>query len=139
MADIHFSTKQIPFVSERYSVHTPFPIPEKLLCYFVSFLANEKVKPTSIKTYLLAVRSMQISCLQNHSLHTMLKRVQMGIRRFHPMHKGGPKWVRLPITVAVLENIRCQWECRRHPERHVLWEWSPFVSVGSSGWVNHCH
>ena len=39
---------------------TPLPIQESQLCSFVAFLAEEKLKHCTIKTYMLAVRHLQI-------------------------------------------------------------------------------
>ena len=45
----------------KYDVFTPFPVTEKLLCYFAAALASEGLAPQTIKCYLSGVRSMQIS------------------------------------------------------------------------------
>ena len=39
----------------RFSVSSPFPVSEKLLCYFNVILADEKLSFPTIKTYLAAV------------------------------------------------------------------------------------
>ena len=44
-----------------YDIYDPFPVTEKLMCYFATSLANDGLAPQTIKCYLSAVRSMQIS------------------------------------------------------------------------------
>ena len=43
-----------------YSIVSPFPVSEALLCYYASFLATQRLTPQTIKTYLSAIRSMQV-------------------------------------------------------------------------------
>ena len=45
----------------HYDVFSPFPVTEKLLCYFATAMANDGLAPQTIKSYLSAVRSMQLS------------------------------------------------------------------------------
>jgi hypothetical protein len=49
----HFCTK--------YNIWHPFPLTEHLLCCFAAFLADENLAPQTGKSYLSAVRNMQIS------------------------------------------------------------------------------
>eukprot|EP00731_Ephydatia_muelleri_P012033 Em0006g927a len=46
---------------DTYSIPSPFPVSECTLCYFTTFLANDMLSAQTIKTYLSAVRNMQIS------------------------------------------------------------------------------
>ena len=41
----------------QYNVSDPFPVTEKLLCYFSTKLANDGLAPQTIKVYLSAIRS----------------------------------------------------------------------------------
>ena len=45
----------------RYSIINPYPLSEHLLCSFEAHLAVQGLSPQSIKTYLSAVHSVQIS------------------------------------------------------------------------------
>ena len=45
----------------KFNVVNPFPVTEQLLRSFVSFLADEGLAPQTGKSYLAAVRNMQIS------------------------------------------------------------------------------
>ena len=91
-----------------YNVLSPFPVTENC-CYFASALANDGLAPQTIKGYLAAVRSMQISLglppLRDQSSLPLLKRVIDGIRRQRAIG-GKPTRTRLPITVTVLRRMQ---------------------------------
>lgn len=91
---------------------TPFPVNEHNLCLFAAQLALDQVSHSSIKGYLSAVRHLQIS--QGHpdpSIATMpkLEGVIKGIKSTQAK-SGTPKKNRLPITPAILNSIRLQWQ-----------------------------
>ena len=89
----------------------PFPASESLLCYFVVFLARQGLEPSTIKSYLAAVRHVQISeglpDIRQSAL-PRLQLVQTGIRREHSF-RGSPQAVRLPITLEVLRGLHTSW------------------------------
>ena len=91
-----------------YNVLNPFPVSESMLCYFVVALAREGLAPSTIKTYLAAVRHTQIERglpdLREGSSLPRLHMVQNGIRRQRA--EQGPPPARLPITPAILNQIR---------------------------------
>eukprot|EP00731_Ephydatia_muelleri_P000372 Em0001g372a len=91
-----------------YNVSDPFPVTEKLLCYFSTKLANDGLAPQTIKVYLSAIRSMQLSLglplPREESSLPVLKRVLDGIRRTRASECRAPR-IRLPITVGVLRQI----------------------------------
>ena len=76
-----------------YNVNTPFPLTEHLLCSFAAFLADQQLAPQTIKSYLSALRNIQISLglpdPREHSSLPILKRVQAGISTIR-MLKGSP-------------------------------------------------
>ena len=94
----------------QYNVTDPFPVSESLLCYFVSFLAQEGLAPNSIKLYLAAVRHFQILMglpeLRAESSLPRLRLVLNGITRARMSDdrtlRSKP---RLPITVDILHRI----------------------------------
>ena len=45
----------------HYDILSPIPVSEALLCYFSSAMASEGLSPQTIKTYLAAIRYMQIT------------------------------------------------------------------------------
>jgi len=90
-------------------VSNPFPVTEALLCYFVATLARQGLAPTTIRTYLAAVRHAQImrgfpEPRQSSSL-PRLHLVQCGVRRERGQY-GPPPKERLPITPPILRQIR---------------------------------
>ncbi|KAL5488697.1 hypothetical protein EMCRGX_G017678 [Ephydatia muelleri] len=110
----------------KYDVFTPFPVTEKLLCYFAAALANEGLAPQTIKCYLSGVRSMQISLglppPRDQSSLPILKRVLDGIRRSTAAQAGGrPRKIRLPITAAVLRGIQGPLSLRMGQDSTAFW------------------
>ena len=102
----------------------PFPVTEQILCSYAAFLADEGLSPQTGKTYMAAVRNMQLSMgLPNprqQSSFPILKRVQAGISRSRLL-KGAPPRIRLPITAQLLRQMRESWERSSNPEKLVLW------------------
>ena len=93
-----------------FGVLSPFPVSETLLCYFVTSLAQEGVAPTTIKTYLAAVRHAQI--IRGHpepretSSLPRLRLVQNGVRRERAESSPAQLPTRLPITPSLLRLLR---------------------------------
>ena len=83
----------------------PFPVTEQLLCSYAAYLADAGLAPQTIKSYLAAVRDMQISIglpdRRDQSSLPILKRVQAGINRTR-QSDNQPWEVRLPITPHLL-------------------------------------
>ena len=108
----------------RYQVETPFPLSEQLLCGFSAFLADQNLAPQTIKTYLSAVRNLQLSLglpdPREQSSMPVLKRVQAGISRTR-MLKGTSSRIRLPVTAQVLVRVHEFLAASSHPEKTVLW------------------
>ena len=107
-----------------YNVINPFPLTEHLLCSFAAYLADQTLAPQTIKSYLSALRNMQISLglpdPREQSSLPVLKRVQAGISRTR-MLKGSPPRIRLPITAHILEQIRATVIASANPEKHAIW------------------
>ena len=108
----------------KYSVLTPFPLTEQLLCSFAAFLADQELAPQTIKSYLAAVRNMQISLglpdPRDQSSMPMLRRVQAGIARLR-MAKGSTPRVRLPITPHILSRIQQFLSSSPDIDKHAVW------------------
>ena len=108
----------------RYTVINPYPLSEHLLCSFAAHLADQGLSPQSIKTYLSAVRSVQISLgfpdLRDRSSLPYLKRVQAGISRCRGQ-KGSPTKQRLPVTAEVLRRVQRVLTSPDRKERTVVW------------------
>ena len=108
----------------KYKVGDPFPATEQLLCSYAAYLANRDLAPQIIKSYLAAVRDMQISIglpdPRYQSSLPILKRVQAGINRARGSDNQ-PREVRLPITPHLLRQIRAALDSSRNPEKMTLW------------------
>ncbi len=109
---------------EQFNVVNPFPVSEMLLCSFAAFLADQGLAPQTGKSYLAAVRNMQISLglpdPRDQSSMPMLKRVQAGIKRVRAV-SGAPSRNRLPITATVLEQIGAHLAATSHLHKELLW------------------
>lgn len=109
-----------------YDILSPFPVLEALLCFFSTAMASEGLTPQTIKTYLAAIRYMQITLglpePQEFSSLPRLRLVQAGIKRPHSQRVPLGSKVRLPITPAILHRIRVQWLSRaREHDIIMLW------------------
>ncbi len=108
-----------------YNLTTPFPISELHLCYFVAFLAEQDLAPSSCSTYLAAVRNAQIALglpePREHSSLPLLKRVLSGIRRCRLQQGKGCKKTRLPVTVELLKRMKDRLDQSSDPDKVVLW------------------
>lgn len=106
---------------------------EQLLCYYSAYLADQGLAPQTCRSYLAAVRSMQISLglpdPRDHSSMPILKRVQAGIRRVR-MQQGAQPRIRLPITLEVLAKMQQHLQASDHPHRRVLWAISTTAFFG---------
>ena len=106
-------------------MNDPFPVTESLLCYFVASLARQGLAPSTIRTYLAAVRHAQImrgfpEPRQSSSL-PRLRLVQSGVRRERGQH-GPPPTQRLPITPPILRQIRAVLlAAPSHHDKAMLW------------------
>lgn len=84
-------------------LHDRIPASEILLIKFVSFLAKEKLKPGSINTYLVGVRSAHVDAGLGNPLEgkLLLRRALRGVFRVH----GTPRQPRYPVTIDILRRI----------------------------------
>ena len=87
---------------------TPLPLQETHLCRYVSWLAKDNIAHTTVKSYLSALRHLQIARnLPDPMISTFpkLEGVIRGIKMQQARHKtSSPK--RLPITLAHLHKLR---------------------------------
>ena len=102
---------------------SPFPVSEQLLCC-LAYLADQCLAPQTGKSYLSAIRSMQISLglpdPRDQLSLPVLKRVQAGISRAR-LARGAAVRVRLPITAPMLCRIHGAVSRSSDPERVILW------------------
>ena len=55
------ASKRFHELCNKFNLTTPFPTTQLTLSSFAAYLANDGLSPSTIKTYLLAVRNLQIS------------------------------------------------------------------------------
>lgn len=95
---------------------TPFPISERLLTYYAAFLAEDGLKEQSIKTYIAALRHLQITMglpdPRDTSSLPRLRLVLTGIKRIQAEAGGSVRRPRLPMTPPILQRIRSLWNSR---------------------------
>ena len=107
-----------------FNITSPFPLSEHLLCAYAAYLADQHLAPQTIKSYLSALRSWQISLglpdPRDNSSLPMLKRVQAGINRMRSL-RGTPTKVRLPITSHLLRRIKRALDASEDLAKHVVW------------------
>lgn len=102
--------------------YTPFPVEEAVLCRFVAFLFSASLSYQTIRSYLSAVRHMQITVgLPDPALASFprLDYALKGARREHPPSRRAS---RLPITPELLRKIYQVW-LQEPPDfnRTMLW------------------
>ena len=99
---------------DKYQLDNPLPVNELLLCQFAAYLADEGLAAQSIKTYLAAIRNLQLSLGLPDSRDTStlprLKLLLAGVRRVRARNPTRPPRVRLPITLATLGALKQAWE-----------------------------
>ena len=102
----------------KFSIDYPFPVSESLLCYYVAFLAQSGLAPSSIRSYLAAVRHMQVTCIMGYpepretSSLPRLKLVINGIARKRLDGGQSPSKPRLPIMASILKQLYKVWLAR---------------------------
>ena len=92
---------------------SPIPATENILCYFAACMGQEGLACSSIRTYLSGVRQLQIAAGfpdphidQMPRLSQVLKGIKVQMAR-----AGKQPRSRLPITPAILRNLRGVWLC----------------------------
>ena len=109
-----------------FSIMSPFPVSESVLCYFASYLAHQNLSPQTIKTYLADVCHTQITLgLPEPKEFAFLPRlhlVQAGIKRVYSQRSPQAKRIRLPITPAILKKMHSHWSSvTADPDIKMLW------------------
>ena len=94
------------------------------MCSFAAFLADDGLKPGTIKAYLAATRNLQLSLglpdPRDHSSLPILKRVLTGISRSQ-LKKGAKTKPRLPITGPLLVKIQEALARSGNPDKVLIW------------------
>ena len=101
----------------------PTPTSETILCRFAAFLADQKLRASSIKCYLSGVRQLHlVGGLGDPNISKMakLEQVLKGIKR-QQAEEVGPRTQRLPITPELLMAIKGAWEKNLDLNKRMLW------------------
>ena len=119
----------------QFNMPNPFPVTRNLLIYFAMYLAQQGLEEQSIKTYLAAVRQLQLTMgLPNPCDSSSLPWLQLvltGIRRMQAESGSFVAKTCLPITLPILCRIRELWN--NQPTRAsyvVLWAAATLCSFG---------
>ena len=92
----------------KFGMTIPLPVNEHVLCQFAAFLAQQGLTAQTVKTYIAAIRNLQISLgfpdPRDTSSLPRLKLVLMGLRRLQSRTRANPAKIRLPITLSILRG-----------------------------------
>lgn len=104
---------------------SPLPLSEEQLCRYVSFLAREGLRHSSIKGYLSAIRRMQILGGMGDPFAAswpLLEYTLRGIKLEQSKNAAFREKPRLPITPTILRLLRKFWEeDKSNPDHIMLW------------------
>jgi len=87
----------------------------------VAFLKLEGLRHQTAKSYLSAVRHLQISYALGDPKMNSMPRLELVIRGMKRLQAGLPSRPRLPITPDILRRIRTRWEGSQEWDHIMLW------------------
>ena len=102
--------KKFATFCSTYSVTTPFPVSEAILCYFSTYIACQGLSSQTIKVYLSGIRHMQMHMViglpdpKEFTSMLCLQMVQSGIQCHVSEQNSRETKIRLPITPAILQK-----------------------------------
>ena len=103
----------------------PLPLNESLLCHFVAFLYEEGLAHTTVKSYLSALRQLQIKFNLPDPFASSMPRLEQVVRGVKVMRgKQGMNASRqkLPITPRILRQMAGMWQKdQADPTYIMLW------------------
>ena len=106
----------------KFGVSNPFPISQRLSCYYVAYLADNGLVYQTIKTYLAAIRHIQIAQglpePKQYASMPKLKVVEKGVCKIRALDKSFRP--RLPIIPAMLHQIRALWSPKSWDFTHII-------------------
>lgn len=77
---------------------------------FVAFAVNQGLKHQTIKSYISAIRHLQVSCGGGDPKSGDMPQLELALRGAKKEQAGQPKQTRLPITPAILRQMRQVWQ-----------------------------
>ena len=114
----------------QFTVDSPFPVTEFMMCSLAANLADAGLAPQTIKA---AVRSMQLSLglpdPRDNSSPPLPRRVLAGIGRARLFQRGRPQ-VKLPITGPLLVRIHDSLLWSGNPDSTLIWVVASFAFFG---------
>jgi len=99
----------------------PVPVAEGSLCRFVAFLQMEGLRHSTVKAYLSAVRHLQVSQGLGDPQMSSMPRLELVVRGLKREQAGAPSKPRLPITPAILRQIRHCWKDSQEWDKVMVW------------------
>ena len=87
---------------------TPLPVSENTLCLFVAYLSQKKLQHSTVRSYLSAVRHLQISAALPDPATSSFPRLSYVLKGLHRITKPSSRH-RLPITPAILDLLYKSW------------------------------
>ena len=100
------------------------PVSEEVLCYYVAHLGDRGLAPSTVKTYLAAIRDLQVQYGFPSPFDTKMPRLDRAIRGLKIVRgkEGRAPRRKLPITPKILRQIRGAWS-RLHAnyDQSLLW------------------
>ena len=86
------------------------PVSEQGLASFVAFAVQKCLKYSTVKSYLSAIRHLQISWGGGDPNFSGMPQLELTVRGIRKEQVGMPKRERLPITPSILVRMRMVWE-----------------------------
>ena len=91
------------------------------MCQFVAFLKEEGLRHQTAKSYLSAVRHLQISQGYGDPKMSSMPRLELVVRGMKCLQASLPTRPRLPITPDILQKIRAKWDGSQEWDHIMLW------------------
>ena len=98
----------------------PLPVTEQGLLHFVAFAVNQGLKQQTIKSYLSAVRHLQVSGGGGDPRVGDMPQLELALRGAKKEQSGQPKRSRLPITPAILLRLHQVWNRQPTSWDHIM-------------------
>ena len=100
---------------------TPLPVSEEILCLFVAHLSKSNLQHSTVRSYLAAVRHLQISAALPDPAISSLPRLTYVLKGLRRTAKPS-NWRRPPITPSILDLLYKSWsEPPVTYDAHLLW------------------
>ena len=84
----------------------PLPVSEKGLLHFLAFGVNQGLKHQTIKSYITAIRHLQVSVGGGDPKVGNIPQLELALRGTRKEQAGLSKCTRLPITPSILLRMR---------------------------------